>query len=59
MEEIKKILGNVPKGKSKIFILLKTDEYDVEFELPEHYTITPDVMDNLTRIIGVQEVKQA
>ena len=49
----------MPTGKSKIFILLKTNEYDVEFELPTHYTITPDVMDNLSRILGVAEVKQA
>jgi len=59
VNEIKKVLENVPKGKSKIFILLKTKEYDVEFELPDHYTITPDVMDNLSRILGVHEVMQA
>jgi len=45
--------------KSKIFLILKTKEYNVEFELPIHYTITLDVMDNLDRIMGVAEVKQA
>ena len=59
VNEIKKVLEKVPKGKSKIFILLKTNEYDVEFELPNHYTITPEIMDNLSQILGVQEVKQA
>ena len=57
--EIKKILATVPHGKSKIFLILKTTEYNVEFELPEHYTITPQVMDDLSRILGVQEVTQA
>ena len=57
--EIKKILEKVPKGKSKIFLLLKTAEYNVEFELPTHYTITPEVMDDLSRILGVAEIKQA
>ena len=59
VNEIKKALENVPKGKSKIFLILKTNDYDVEFELPTHYTITPEVMDNLARIMGVAEVKQA
>ena len=59
VNEIKKVLEKVPAGKSKIFLILKTNEYNVEFELPTHYTITPDVMDNLTRILGVTEVKQA
>ncbi|MBR6231693.1 MAG: DNA polymerase III subunit alpha [Alphaproteobacteria bacterium] len=59
VNDIKKVLEKVPKGKSKIFLILKTNEYDVEFELPTHYTITPEVIDNLTRILGVAEVKQA
>ena len=59
VQEIKKVLTKVPAGKSKIFLILKTTDYNVEFELPTHYTITPDVIDNLSRISGVQEVKQA
>ena len=57
--EIKKVLDKVPKGKSKLFLIIKTNDYNVELELPTHYTITPEIMDNLSRISGVQEVKQA
>ena len=59
VNEIKKVLEKVPKGKSKIFLILKTNDYDVEFELPTRYTITPEVMDNLARILGVTGVTQA
>ncbi len=58
VDEVKKVLEKVPSGKSKIFLLIKTNEYDVEFELPNHYTIVPDVIDSLSRILGVAEVKQ-
>ena len=59
IEEIKKQLEKVPEGRSKIFLILKTDEYNVEFELPKHYTLTPDVLDNLSQIMGISEIKQA
>lgn len=59
IEEIKKLLEKVPKGHSKIFLILKTEEYNVEFELPERYTLTPDVLDGLSQIMGINEIKQA
>ena len=58
VEDIKKRLEKVPTGRSKIFLILKTKEYDVEFELPNRYTLTPDVMDDLSQILGVAEIKQ-
>ncbi len=59
IEEIKNRLAKVPAGRSKIFLILKTKEYNVEFELPNRYTLTPDVMDDLSQILGVAEIKQA
>jgi hypothetical protein len=59
IEEIKNRLEKVPAGRSKIFLILKTKEYNVEFELPNRYTLTPDVMDDLSQILGVAEIKQA
>ncbi len=59
IEEIKKLLENVPEGRSKIFLILKTDEYNVEFELPKRYTVTPDVLDCFSQVMGISEIKQA
>ncbi len=59
ISEIKQQLSSVPTGRSKIFIILKSNDYNVELELPQHYTLTPDVIDNLSHIMGITELKQA
>ena len=47
-----------PRGQSRVFIVVKTDEFDVEISLNGRYTIQGDAINHLQHMAGIVEVRQ-
>ena len=47
-----------PRGQSRVFIVVKTDEFDVEISLNGRYTIQGDAINHLQHMNGILEVRQ-
>ena len=47
-----------PKGQSRVFIVVKTDEFDVEISLNGRYTVQGDAIHHLQHMTGILEVRQ-
>ncbi len=52
------ILNQEEKGRSKIYLKIPHNEYEVEIELRGGYALTPKTLDALQRIPGILEIKQ-
>lgn len=58
VRDIQYILTSHRGGHSHVFILLDTDKYHIETELPETYQLVPDMVESIRLIDGVADVKQ-
>lgn len=47
-----------PKGQSRVFIVVKTDEFDVEISLNGRYTVQGDAIHHLQHMSGILDVRQ-
>ena len=47
-----------PRGQSRVFIVVKTDEFDVEISLNGRYTIQGEAINHLQHMNGILEVRQ-
>ena len=47
-----------PKGQSRVFIVVKTDEFDVEISLAGRYTVQGDAIHHLQHMAGILDVRQ-
>ena len=47
-----------PRGQSRVFIVVKTDEFDVEISLNGRYTIQGDAINHLQHMAGILDVRQ-
>ena len=53
-----KTIEQQPRGQSRVFIVVKTDEFDVEISLAGRYTIQGDAIHHLQHMAGIVEVRQ-
>ena len=53
-----KTIEQQPRGQSRVFIVVKTDEFDVEISLNGRYTIQGDAIHHLQHMAGIVEVRQ-
>lgn len=53
-----KTIEQQPRGQSRVFIVVKTDEFDVEISLAGRYTIQGDAINHLQHMAGIVEVRQ-
>lgn len=58
LQEIKQILEKDQRGKSAVFIIAKTDGYDVEIALTQKYTLLPHTIETLQKLSGPLDIKQ-
>lgn len=47
-----------PRGQSRVFIVVKTDEFDVEISLNGRYTVQGDAINHLQHMAGILDVRQ-
>ena len=47
-----------PKGQSRVFVVVKTDEFDVEISLAGRYTVQGDAIHHLQHMAGILDVRQ-
>ena len=53
-----KTIEQQPRGQSRVFIVVKMDEFDVEISLNGRYTIQGDAIHHLQHMAGIVEVRQ-
>ncbi|MBO7257526.1 MAG: DNA polymerase III subunit alpha, partial [Alphaproteobacteria bacterium] len=53
-----KTIEQQPRGQSRVFIVVKTDEFDVEISLAGRYTIQGDAINHLQHMAGILDVRQ-
>lgn len=56
--ELAGVLNKEEKGRSKIYLKIPENQYEVEIELRGGYALTPKTLDALQHIAGISEIKQ-
>ena len=59
LSAIQSILKNASVGKGKVFLIPRVNNWDVEVALEGGYDLTPDIINSLRSIPGVNEIRQA
>lgn len=52
------ILNQEAKGRSKVYLKIPEQQYEVEIELRGGYELTPKTLDELQRLSGLSEIRQ-
>lgn len=47
-----------PRGQSRVFVVVKTDGFDVEISVPGRYTIQGQAIEHLSHLPGILQVRQ-
>ncbi len=55
---LKKVLEQEEKGRSKIFLIVSVQGYEMELELPGRYALQPKTIDALQHLAGLGEIRQ-
>ncbi len=58
VENLHKVLSVAESGRSKIYLIIQTQGYEVEIELARQYALTPTMIDALQHTSGLSEIKQ-
>ena len=58
LPQLKEILDGTPKGRKEILLIIKKDGEDVEINLPDKYSFTPETIASLAALDGVVHISE-
>ena len=56
--QVKDIFAHVPFGRTKVWVVVQVDDWDVEVLLDKPYALSAEVMSELRKCPGVNEIRE-